>query len=140
MPSKKLLNGLPHDIIKPYMSTLCFYKKGYMANWLVNGAKLLEINEVEIDLLNQMITPDSMDIPALKHYLPQMKNTIASKLKANNFDENFIKIAKLHFRIDDWSSRTIDCTAELRDLDGRVYKYTFKEEAYEQFFEVFRDS
>ena len=62
MPSTKLLRGLPVSLIESYMGTLCYYKKGYMADWLYNGMLELEIDEVIIDVLKETIFPDEISI------------------------------------------------------------------------------
>ena len=72
MPSTKLLKSLPSALIESYMSTLCNYKTGYMADWLYNGMIELKIEEVIIDVINEDIIPIEISIIPLKLYLPHL--------------------------------------------------------------------
>ena len=112
-----------------------------MADWLFNGAKVLGIKEIEIDVFSEMISPKSMDLKALRYYLKHVRSTIKNTLLANKFDENYIESVKLYFQINDLDSKTINCRSEVRDRTGKIYNSkTIKVIAYEPFFDVFRES
>lgn len=140
MPSTRLLNGLPHNLIQSYMSTLCYHKKGYMADWIYNGTKLLAVNEVVIDIMNDNITPNEMNIMPLLFYVRPLKDIISNTLTANKFDTNFITSAHIYIEVKDFDSRTIYCRTEVMDINGKLYTSKITEEkVYEPFFDVFNE-
>lgn len=95
MPSTKLLRGLPSSLIDSYMNTLCYYKKGYMADWLYNGMIELEIDDVIIDVLDETIFPNEMSIIPLNLNIPRLKEIIQRTLLSNGFDSGYIQSSKL---------------------------------------------
>lgn len=137
MPSTKLLRGLPVSLIESYMSTLCYYKKGYMADWLYNGMIELEIDEVTIDVLNETIFPYEISILPLKLNVPRLKGIIERILLSNGFDDGYIKSAKLIIKIHKDINRHLLCKTEAIDINKKVYvSKEMIEKAYEEPFSI----
>lgn len=133
MPKRRDLNGLPHDLTKSFFSTLR-YDNGYMADWILNGARSLQLNTITLDLLNTVIDPSEMEKPPLLYHLADLKNMLEKNLMQNGFPSGFIIYARIKVEIPrkDMYARTLYCYPEIRDKDGRVYKCRrIIEQAYE---------
>lgn len=137
MPSTKLLKGLPVSLIESYMSTLCYYKKGYMANWLYNGMIELKIDKVIIDVLNETIFPNEISIIPLNLNVPRLKGIIQRTLSSNGFDDNYIKSAKLFIKMHKTINKHLLCRAEIIDINNKIYaSKEMLEKAYEESFSI----
>jgi hypothetical protein len=137
MPSTKLLCGLPRSLIDSYMSTLCYYKKGYMADWLYNGMIELEINDVIIDVLDETIFPNEMSIIPLMLNIPRLKAIIQRTLLSNGFDSGYIKSAKLFIKNHKTIVKHLLCRAEAIDINDKVYlSKEIIEKVYEEPFSI----
>ena len=137
MPSTKLLRGLPVSLIESYMGTLCYYKKGYMADWLYNGMLELEIDEVIIDVLKETIFPDEINIIPLKLNIPRLKAIIQRTLLSNGFDDSYIKSAKLLIKMNKAFNKHLLCRVELVDINNKLYtSKEILEKAYEDSFSI----
>jgi hypothetical protein len=137
MPSTKLLRGLPVSLIESYMSTLCYYNKGYMADWLYNGMIELEINEVIIDVLNETIFPNEISIIPLKLNIPRLNSIIQRTLLSNGFDDGYIKSAKLLIKMHESFNKHLLCRAEIIDINNKSYaSKEMLEKVYEEPFSI----
>ncbi len=118
--SIKILNSLSHNIADSYFSTINYYDKGYMVDWLVNGANELGVNSVEIDVLNKTISPkELMDTP-LMAYMNYTNSIIERTLTSLNQPKDFIIEAKLLISIH--QDRWISCDNYTKDTNGKLYK------------------
>ncbi|MCC2545461.1 hypothetical protein LJY25_03320 [Hymenobacter sp. BT175] len=124
MGKHKLLNGLPHNLVKSYFSTLNHYWSGYMADWLTNAARELKISEARIDILNEKLEPAELNIYPLLVYLKSLKPIIARNLEVHGFPPDFITEAtiKVVFPSPITHSQTIYCYGYLVDQEGRHYE------------------
>lgn len=52
MPKTNNLNGLPNNLAMSYLSTLSYYKGGYMVDWLVHVGKIEGVTSLEIYILS----------------------------------------------------------------------------------------
>ena len=137
MPSTKLLRGLPFSLIESYMNTICYYKKGYMADWLYNGMIELEIDEVTIDVLNETIFPYEISILPLNLNVPRLKGIIQRTLLSNGFDDGYIKSAKLIIKIHKDINRHLLCRTYIIDINNKIYvSKEIIEKAYEEPFSI----
>ncbi len=65
MAKTKTLNGLSHSLAHSYFSTISYYSKGYMSDWIFNSAFDIWIDSVQIDILNKEIFPKELIIRPL---------------------------------------------------------------------------
>jgi hypothetical protein len=118
--SIKILNSLSHNLADSYFSTNNYYDKGYMVDWLVNGANELGVNFVEIDVLNKTISPrELMDTP-LMAFMNYTNSIIERTLISLNKPRDFITEAKLLINIH--PDRWISCDNYSKDTSGKLYK------------------
>lgn len=137
MPRTKLLCGLPRSLIDSYMSTLCYYKKVYMADWLYNGMIELAIDDVIIDVLDETIFPNEMSIIPLKLNISRLKGIIQRTLLSNGFDAGYIKSAKLYIKNNKTMFKYLLCRAEVIDINDKIYlSKEILEKAYEESFSI----
>jgi len=128
----EIWNGLSYNLVRSYFSTLYYYEKGYMSDWIVNFANELGIDSLEIDILNKEIKPDKLNIRPLLIYLDDLKGTILKTLKSNDFLKEFITEAK--FKISINNNREVICKNYVQDGNRKNYKTKdFKEQSYEKF-------
>lgn len=140
MPKRKNLNGLPHNLTKSFFGTERYYKCGYMADWLVNAARKLQLADATIDILNQTIHPAELNLYPLTANLKDLPNIIDKELKANGFPSDFITEAKIHveFLNPNTHIKTIYCFPSLTDKQGHKYEPSrIIEDAYEDEFDPF---
>jgi hypothetical protein len=122
MPKRKNLNGLPHNLINSYFGTLAYYKCGYMADWLANVARHLNINEAILDLLNVTIDPPEFNIRPLLINLAYLKPIIERELKGNGFSPDYIIDAKIRilFLNAENNRQIMHCFTTLKGRDGNI--------------------
>ena len=140
MPKRRNLNGLPHNLTKSYFGTERYYKCGYMADWLLNAARRLQLTEATFDILNQTIHPTELNLYPLAINLKDLPIIIGKELKANGFPPDFIADAKIRFEFlnPNTRSKTIYCFPILVDREGHKYESgRIIEEAYEDPFDPF---
>ena len=137
MAKAKNLNGLPGNLALSYLSTLGYYDGGYVADWINFIAQEKKIPNLEVDILNKVITPKEFEVDALLNDLEKLKNIIAVELINNGYEMSFIKSAILSFEIPiQQSNSTIYCFPQLEDENGKIYKpkQRIVETAYESNF------
>ncbi len=135
MAKTKTLNGLSYNLAQSYFSTLNYYSKGYMSDWIVNSAFEIGIDNVQIDILNKVISPKEHIIKPLLINLDNLKHIIEKTLKSNNLPLDFIKEAKFDIRVT--SDRQIICSNFTVGDNGRIYKsLDYIEQSYERFSSV----
>ena len=140
MPKRRNINGLPHNLTKSYFGTLRYYGKGYMADWLLNAARNLQVKIVTLDIVNSTITPKKMEELPLLYHLKDLKTIIQKELTQNGFDKDFIVDAKIIVEIPttNINVKTLYCYPKLIDKEGRSYAPgRIIESAYEEHFNPF---
>lgn len=128
----KILNGLSYNLAQSYFSTLCYYDKGYMSDWIVNCANELQIDKVEIDILNKQIHPAELNIKPLLVYLDNLKQIIDKTLKGHDLPQDFIVDAKFVITINE--KRELICENFVKGDNDKVYK---TKDYIEQSYEIF---
>lgn len=132
MAKTKILNGLSYSLAHSYFSTMNYFLKGYMGDWIVNSASDIGIDRVVIDILNKRIYPEELMIRPLLINLDSLKQIIDKTLKSNDFPPDFIIEAK--FDIEILKNRQIACSNFTVDKNGKIYK---SKNYIEQSFEIF---
>ena len=125
MGKTRNLNGIPGNLALSYLSTLGYYKGGYMADWLNYIAHEKKIKEIEIDILNSKIEPTETDIRPLKADLNKLREILNKELFIHGFENDFIKKAIMKFEIPIDNPRfknTIYCYPFIEDETGKIYK------------------
>jgi hypothetical protein len=132
MAKTKTLNGLSYSLAHSYFSTINYYSKGYMSDWIVNSAFDIGIDGVQIDILNKVIFPKELMIRPLLINLDYLKHIIDKTLKSNNLPLDFIKEAKFDIKVT--KDRQIICSNFTIGENGRIYKSKdYIEQSYEKF-------
>ena len=132
MTKTKTLNGLSYSLAHSYFSTINYYSKGYMSDWIVNSAFDVGIDNVQIDILNKVIMPKELMIRPLLINLEYLKHIIDKTLKSNNLPLNFIKEAKFDIKVT--KDRQIICSNFTIGENSRIYKSKdYIEQSYERF-------
>jgi len=141
MAKKKNINGLPNNLIQQYFSTLFYYDKGYMADWIWNAANERNVSDIQIDIINKVITPKDLQIQPLTTQLIRLQETIKKELINNGFADDFIIKAKFEIYIspENRFQKILAVLATLEDKDGKIYRSKpYAEKAYEADFQVFK--
>lgn len=135
MTKTKMLNGLSYSLAHSYFSTLNYYAKGYMSDWIVNGALELGIDMVQIDIIQKEIIPKELMIRPLLVNLDYLKHIINKTLESNHLPVDFIKDAKFEIKVS--PDRQITCSSYTIGENGRIYKsIDYLEQSYEKFIVV----
>ena len=133
--SIKILNSLSHNLADSYFSTNNYYDKGYMVDWLVNGANELGVNHVEIDVLNKTISPMELMGTPLMAFMNYTNSIIGKTLTSLNKPKDFIIEAKLLVSIQ--QDRWIACENYTKDISGKLYKSKAYKDKSSAVFKVF---
>lgn len=140
MGKRKNLNGLPNSLTQKFFSTVFYYRKGYMSDWILNASSEIGISKLTIDLINETIEPKKMEIKPLLAHLPNLKETIYITLKNENFESNFIKSGVLNIELSE-KYDFFRCITVLTDKEGKEYiGKPYTESSYEDKFIVFKKS
>lgn len=128
----KTLNSLSFNLAQSYFSTLNYYQKGYMIDWLVNSANDLKIDTVQIEFINKIFEPvELLDTPLIAFY-NHTRQIIYKTLESNNLPVDFIVEVKLSIKIS--PDRWITCSNYSKDKNGKIYKSKdFIEKSYDVF-------
>ena len=125
----KSLNGLPNEIVQKYISTMMYYDKGYMPDWINKRLKELNISNAEIDILNGTSVPSEFIIEPIIYYFPKLRDHMQRRLIQFGFESNYITqgIFKINITNMDaaFSSISIQCiltTKEGRNIIGKNYR------------------
>jgi hypothetical protein len=143
MPKRKNLNGIPHNITKSFFGTERYYHRGYMGDWLLNAAKQLNLTEASLDVLQSSFSPKQLNIRPLILNAQDLKEIINKELKANGFEQDFIKEAVIDFQFPDLeiNNTSFYCFPYLVDIDGNRYESgRIMEEGLEPGFDPFEES
>ncbi|MBD8348920.1 hypothetical protein [Dysgonomonas sp. HGC4] len=141
MGKKKNLNGLPNSLIQQYFSTMFYYEKGYMADWIWNAANEKSVKDIRIDIINQKVFPQELQITQITSQLHFLQQTIGKELINNGFPDDFIMKAvfEIYISPENRIRKIFGCLAILEDKDGNVYRSRpYAEMAYENNFQVYK--
>jgi len=141
MAKRNRINGLPNVLIQQYFSTMFYYEKGYMADWIWNTANDKNINDIKIDIIKGTIIPRELQIPQLTGELYRLRQTIKKELESNGFSENFIQKAQFEIYITSEfkNDKIFGVIATLEDKDGNIYRSKpYVEKAYELEFQIIK--
>jgi len=116
----KILNGLSYNLAQSFFSTLCYYDKGYMSDWIVNAANDYGIKKVEIDIINNHVLPEKLNIRPLIVHLENLRQIIYKTLASNKIDKEFIIEAKFIISINE--KRELICENYVRGENKKIYK------------------
>ena len=133
MAKPRLLNGLPHNLLHSFFSTLRHWEKGYMSDWIVNAALEIKTNRITIDILNKHIEPKEIEIKPIMYHLSDLDGIIRKVTNHAGFNENYIKQAI--FEIEILENRYIKCIAIVIGENGKIFK---SKEYFEKSFEEFK--
>ena len=132
MAKTKTLNGLSYSLAHSYFSTMNYYTKGYMSDWIVNAAFDIGIDNVKIDILKKEIFPKELMIKPLLSYLDYLQYIIDKTLRSNNLPSDFIIEAVFDIKIT--KNRQIICSNYTVGKNERIYKSRdYIEQSYENF-------
>jgi len=132
MAKTKFLNSLIFNLAHSYFSTLNYWDKGYLCDWLVNAANELEVDNVKIDILQKRIFPKEMEIKPLIYHLDSLIGVIDKTLKSNELTEIFIKEAIFEITVND--RKFISCGGYAQGENERIYcSKPYTEESFETF-------
>jgi len=135
---RKNLNGLPNSLTQRYFSTLFYYRKAYMSDWILNASSEIGISNLTIDLINETVEPKEMEIKPILAHLPSLKETIYVTLKNEKFESDFIKSGIFKIELSE-KYNFLNCTTILKDKEGKEYiGKTYTEYSYEKKFKVFK--
>jgi len=137
MASTKRLHGLPNDLVQQFFSTMFYYDKGYMSDWIWHTASKNNVETIDIDIINEIITPSSLQIKPIVSQLYSLRATINSVLTSNEFAIDFIVRANLKVTIvkDSKTNRLVNANCITVDKNGKIYEsQIYSEEALEKDF------
>lgn len=140
MGKKKNLNGLPNSLEQRYFSTLFWWEKAYMEDWIWNAATEKNISDIEIDIIQGTVEPKELEIKAIVGHLHLLRRTIVTTLESNNFPADFIVEARFKIYISKKYKelRLFSCQGIVADKEGHVYEgKVYTEKAHENPFAVF---
>ncbi len=122
------INGLPNEVTQKYISTLMYFDKGYMMDWISKSLKELNIDFAEIDLFTESSRPNDFITKPIKVYFKELRSHIKKRLVQNGFESDYINqgVFKIHISEFDqaFGNVSIQClltTKENRMLTGKVY-------------------
>jgi len=132
MTKTKTINSLSYSLAHSYFSTMNYYSKGYMSDWIVNGALQIGHNKVKIDILKKTIHPQELMIRPLIVNLDYLEGIIQKTLESNDLPPNFITEA--NFDIDVTTDRKIIVSHYTKGINNRIYSSKpYVEQSYEKF-------
>jgi hypothetical protein len=132
MAKPKLINGLPHDLVQSFFSTLRYWDKGYMSDWIVNSAIDLKINKIKIDIIKKEIEPKEIEIKPIIYNINELDQIIDRSLTHAGLTRDYISQA--FFEIEIFDNRYLKCKTTIESVDGKRFQTKdYVEKSYEIF-------
>lgn len=132
MSKPRLINGLPHDLVQSFFSTLRYWEKGYMSDWIVNAAVDLKINKIRIDIIKKVIDPKEIEIKPILYNIGELDQIIDKVVLHAGLTRDFIKQA--YFDIDILENRYLKCQTIVIAENGKKYQTKdYVEKSFEKF-------
>ena len=132
MSKPKLINGLPHDLVQSFFSTLRYWEKGYMSDWIVNASVELKINKIRIDINNKVVEPKEIEITPILYHINELERTIEKVILNAGLTRDFIRQA--YFEIDILEDRFLRCKTIVIAENGKIIQTKdYVEKSYEIF-------
>ncbi len=132
MAIPRLINGLPHNLVQSFFSTLRYWEKGYMTDWIVNASIELNVTKIQIDLLKKEITPKDLEIKPIMYNIEELDMIIEKSLSYAGLTRNYIKQA--YFEIEILDNYYLKCKTILLSEDDKIYTTKdYIEKSYERF-------
>jgi hypothetical protein len=108
-----------------------------MADWLLNAARQLNINEITIDIINKIHIPGELNFHPFTYELSFLNAIIERTLIQNGFDKDYIIEAKIKV-VFKKESKELVCLSWLIDRDMHKYESELLTEfSYEEEFDPF---
>jgi len=137
----RTLNGIPNELVQKYLSTLMYYDKGYMADWIWKKMNELKITTAEIDLFNETTNPTELKTKPIVAYLYELRELIKKQLIIKKFDSDYLNKGSFKISIDKlgepYGIVTIQCVLENKE-NRQFHGKTYQERTYpiaDSFFE-----
>lgn len=143
MAKKKNLKGIPHNITKSFFSSLRYYSRGYMADWLVHAATKENVQKGYIDIFQQEIVPATLNLSIFQSHIKDLRRIIETELSNNGFSVDFLVEAKIELEFPSYNgtTRAIYCYPYIVDKEGKRYSAgRLIEYAYEDTFDHYRSN
>ncbi|QHT69506.1 hypothetical protein GXP67_24095 [Rhodocytophaga rosea] len=134
MAKRRNLNGLPNILTQSYFSAMCYYDKGFMADWIILMANSKGIRDVEIDIFREEVKPIELQVLPMLYYLPKMREIIIKTLESTGFEKDFITEAVFDIYVSQKyrALRLLTCQCTIQDKEGHRYiGKIYTEDAYE---------
>ena len=125
MPRRRTLNGIPHNITQSFFyGPNRFYGCGYMADWLSNAARKLNLDKASLNVLTATFKPIELNLLPLTFNAKSLEEIIDKELSANGFEKDFIAEAYIDFEFlnPNIFRKGIYCFPYLIDKEGRRYE------------------
>lgn len=132
MAKSRLINGLPHNLVQSFFSTMRYCEKGYMTDWIVNASIGLNVTKIKIDLLKKKITPKEFEIKPIMYNINDLDRIIQKAISYAGLTRNYIKEA--NFEIEILDNYYLKCRTILISENGKIYTTKdYVEKSYERF-------
>lgn len=124
MGGSRDLNGLPNELTQKYLSSLLYFKHGYMGDWLWTRMNELGLEEAQLDILDESTAPSHLRIKPVVVYFPDIKETIQKKLNSHDFESDHIVHASFHIAITNLGGEHGDVNLRCEIQTKEDQKYT----------------
>src|SRR5579871_6454228 len=125
MPKRRNLNGIPHNVMKSFFSTLRYHDGGYMGDWLFNTARKHQLKDASLEVLTATFNPRALNIKPLLFHAKLLPEIVEKELLANGFPIDFLRSVIINFKFPDavLYETTFYCFPVMIDVDGHRYEF-----------------
>lgn len=130
MAKLKLLRSIGHNTVHSYLSLMNYVEDDYMINYLHKHAKANDNDSINIDILNEAITPAAISHSIITESLFDLRTDFLRLLEVEGLDVTDVVSATVNLKFlktNENIGRHYDCIVEIVDKNQKVHSIIVKE-------------
>ena len=123
MAKYKRIPGTLNNLADSYFSTMRYYDRGYMADWIWKIGIENQTWDLKIDLLNKKCEPKFFNIKPIVVYLESIQKILYDDCKKDEIPLEYISQCWFEIELRKQLNRPmVYCTPKLKGNDGKYFK------------------
>jgi len=126
----KLLKSIGHNTVHSYLSLMNYVEDDYMINYLHKHAKANDTASINIDILNQVITPVATSHSIITESLFDLRTDFLRLLDGAGLNVNDLVSATVNLefiKTNENIGRHYNCSVKIVDKNQKVHSISVKE-------------
>jgi hypothetical protein len=133
MPSHKVLRSVTRSVADSFTSLMNWWSEDYVMGHLVRAARTTKCDELTVDMLTGVASPESLLVDAVRQSLHRQVSRFPELVQRSGSDMSFVRSARMMVKFDLNQTRPIisgsktletpyRCSVQVVDERGKEYK------------------